>query len=154
MMIDILKKLMAHPPEKAVSLDEELRFVAASLLFRAVYVDGVAHGEQVAMVRRIIDDEFGLDQGAAELLMRDAAAAAADASDLYGWTRRVNEHYSADEKDHLMERLWQVVLADDHIDDLESAMMRRIAGLIYVSDAASAAARHRAKTVIHGDKNG
>ncbi len=153
-MIDAIKKLMAGPPEKAMSHDEELRFVAASLLFRAVYVDGIANAEQVAMVRRIIDDEFGLDQEAADLLMRDAAAAAANASDLYGWTKRVNEHYNADEKDYLMERLWQVVLADDHLDDLESAMMRRIAGLIYVSDAASAAARRRAKTAIDGGKNG
>ena len=34
--------------------------------------------------------------------------------------------------------LWQVVLADGVIDDHESALMRRLAGLIHVEDADSA----------------
>ena len=40
--------------------------------------------------------------------------------------------------------LWQVVLADGVIDDHESALMRRLAGLIHVEDADSARARQRA----------
>ena len=78
-------------------------------------------------------------------LMAEAIENAINASDLYGWTKRVNAHYSMDEKLYLMEKLWQVVLADDHVDDLESAMMRRLAGLIYVTDADSARARQAAQ---------
>ena len=42
-----------------------------------------------------------------------------------------------DEK-FLMEKLWQVVLADDHVDDLKRH--DAAAGLIYVTDADSARA--------------
>jgi uncharacterized tellurite resistance protein B-like protein len=143
-MIDFLKNLMAGPEETPKDHDEELRLVAAALLFRAVHVDGQAGTGEVEMVRRIIHDEFGLDDDATLRLMDEAETAAKDAGDLYGWTKRVNTHYSVDEKRYLMQKLWQVVLADDHVDSLESAMMRRLAGLIYVTDGDSAKARQAA----------
>ena len=143
-MIDLVKKLMAGPEAAPKDRDEELRLVAAALLFRAVYVDGKADEVEAAMVRRIVDEEFGLDEAATTALLADAETSAINAGDLYGWTRRVNADYDHDEKLYLMEKLWQVVLADDHVDHLEAAMMRRIAGLIYVEDADSGRCRQHA----------
>ncbi len=143
-MINFLKDLMAGPNETPKSQDEELRLIAAALLFRAVYVDGSAEQGEIDMVRRIILDEFGLDDVETDKLMHEAEVSAKDAGDLYGWTKRVNANYSMDEKIYLMQKLWQVVLTDDHIDAHESAMMRRLAGLIYVSDSDVAYARQAA----------
>ena len=42
--------------------------------------------------------------------------------------------------------LWDVVLADGVLHDYEANLMRRIAGLLYVSDQQSGAARQRVKT--------
>lgn len=144
-MIDFIKNLMAGPADDTNDGgDEELRLVAAALLFRAVHVDGRADPDEADMVRRILHDEFGLDDAETDALMADAEQAATNAGDLYGWTKKVNAHYSMDEKLYLMQKLWQVVLADDHLDDHETAMMRRLAGLIYVNDADSAKARQAA----------
>ena len=145
-MIELVKKLMAGPSEEVKARDEELRLVAAAMLFRAVYVDGKADAVEVAMVRRILEEEFGLDEDATSALLDEAEKNAIEAGDLYGWTRKVNTDYSHDEKLYLMEKLWQVVLADDHVDDMESAMMRRIAGLIYIDDADSARCKQAALT--------
>ena len=145
-MIELVKKLMAGPSEEVKARDEELRLVAAAMLFRAVYVDGKADAAEVAMVRRILEEEFGLDEDATSALLDEAEKNAIEAGDLYGWTRKVNTDYSHDEKLYLMEKLWQVVLADDHVDDMESAMMRRIAGLIYIDDADSARCKQAALT--------
>lgn len=144
-MIDFVKKLMAGPEETPPSRDEELRLVATALLFRAVYVDGKADDVEKDMVQHIVEDEFGLSPDETASLMQAAEQSAVDAGDLYGWTRRVNADYSHDEKLYLMEKLWQVVLADDRVDHHESAMMRRIAGLIYVNDADSARCRQDAE---------
>lgn len=144
-MFDLVKKLMAGPENTELNHEEELRLVAAALLFRAVFVDGTAKQDELAMVERILEEEFGLEHSDCEKLMDEAKEAAMNASDLYGWTKRVNAHYNMDEKLYLMEKLWQVVLADNHVDDLESAMMRRLAGLIYVTDADSARARQAAQ---------
>ena len=96
------------------------------------------------MIRRIVEDEFGLNADEVDQLLADAKASADDAADLYGWIRLINSNYSHEEKCFLMEKLWQVVLADGIIEEHEAALMRRVSGLIFISDKESAEARQRA----------
>jgi len=143
-MIDLMKKLVAGAPQPEDSHEEKLRLAAAALLFRALYVDGDARPEEEDQIRQIVTQEFGLSEGEVDTLLAEAGDAARNANDLYGWTRVVNAEYSHDEKIYLMEKLWQVILADGRIDPHEHGLMRRLAGLIYVSDSDSAQARMRA----------
>jgi len=142
-MIDLMKRLVAGAPQPDDTHEEKLRLAATALLFRALYVDGDARSEEEEQVRLIVTEEFGLAEDGVDALLVEARAAAGNASDLYGWTKIVNAEYSHDEKIYLMEKLWQVILADGRIDHHEHALMRRLAGLIYVSDSDSAKARHR-----------
>ncbi|XDZ65829.1 TerB family tellurite resistance protein [Alphaproteobacteria bacterium LSUCC0684] len=143
-MIDLMKKLVAGAPQPEDSHEEKLRLAATALLFRALYVDGDARPEEEDQIRKIVTEEFGLANEAVDTLLVEARETARNASDLYGWTKIVNAEYSHDEKIYLMEKLWQVILADGRIDHHEHALMRRLAGLIYVSDSDSATARLRA----------
>ena len=63
---------------------------------------------------------------------------------ILGFTREVKDNYSYEERIALVEMLWEVVLADGRVDAHEAQLMRRIGGLIYVSDRDSAIARRRA----------
>jgi uncharacterized tellurite resistance protein B-like protein len=47
------------------------------------------------------------------------------------------------QRSHLIEMLWEVAYADGVLDPQEDALLRRVAGLIYVSDADRVAARQR-----------
>lgn len=143
-MLDFFGKLLAGEQSEPVDDGEKLRLAATALLFRALFVDGDDHPEEHDQIRRIVTEEFGLDSDAVTRLMDEARQAAIDASDLYGWTKIVNAEYAPEEKLHLMELLWRVVLADGVIDQHEHALMRRLAGLIHVTDADSARARARA----------
>ena len=44
----------------------------------------------------------------------------------------------------MIEMIWEVVYADGELHDYEDSLLRRIAGLIYVSDRDRGAARKRA----------
>ena len=44
----------------------------------------------------------------------------------------------------MIETLWEIVLSDGQIHDFESNLIRRLAGLLYVSDIDSGNARKRA----------
>ena len=143
-MLRFFDQLLAGSPAPEIDADEKLRLAATALLFRALYVDGHADPREEDSIRRIVGIEFGLGGDEVSTLMDDARKAAVEAADLYGWTRLINAEYEYDEKCYLMEILWQVVLADGVIDDYESALMRRLAGLIHVEDADSARARQRA----------
>ena len=143
-MLRFFDQLLAGSPAPEIDADEKLRLAATALLFRALYVDG--HADPAKRIASGVSSaaEFGLGADEVGTLMDDARKAAVEAADLYGWTRLINAEYEYDEKCYLMEMLWQVVLADGVIDDHESALMRRLAGLIHVEDADSARARQRA----------
>ena len=87
---------------------------------------------------------FELTEAEARSLLELAGDEVANASQLYGFTRVVKDNFDHDERVELMEMLWEVVYADGALHDLEASLMRRIAGLIYVPDRESGAARKRA----------
>jgi uncharacterized tellurite resistance protein B-like protein len=45
----------------------------------------------------------------------------------------------------IMEMLWQVVYADAELHDHEASLMRRMAGLLYISDQESGLLRQRVR---------
>ena len=53
-------------------------------------------------------------------------------------------HFDNEKKILLIEALWEIVLSDGEIHDFESNLIRRLAGLLYISDVNSGNARKRA----------
>ena len=143
-MMRFFEKFKAVKIEDDHASDENLRLAATALMFRALLVDGKTDASELAMIRRIVEDEFGLAPDEVDQLLADAASQADEAADLYGWIKQINNRYSHEEKCYLMEKLWQVILADSIIEDHEAALMRKVAGLIYVTDREVAEARQRA----------
>ena len=145
MVMAFFDKFRKGQIEDSPTSDESLRLAATALLFRAIQVDDEESEVERAAIRRIISEEFALPKDEVDSLMQLASDNAANATDLYGWIRLINREYNDDEKLYLLEKLWQVVLADGRIDSHESTLMRRVAGLIYVSDRDSAEAKRRAQ---------
>ena len=52
--------------------------------------------------------------------------------------------YSDKNKLLLIETLWEIVLSDGQIHDYETSLIRRLAGLLYISDVNSGNARKKA----------
>ena len=56
----------------------------------------------------------------------------------------INKNFDDEKKLLLIESLWEIVLSDGKIHDYESNLIRRLAGLLYISDINSGNARKRA----------
>ena len=63
---------------------------------------------------------------------------------LHGHTSQIAQAMSPGERIQLIEMLWDVAYADGVLDPEENLLIRRIAGLIYVSDRDRVLARQRA----------
>jgi hypothetical protein len=59
-------------------------------------------------------------------------------------TRIINNRLPPEQRVAVIEMLWQVVYADGSVDDYESNLVRRVAGLLHVSDRDAGEARKRA----------
>ena len=56
----------------------------------------------------------------------------------------MNKLYSDDKKLQLIEVLWEIILSDNEIHDFETNLVRRLAGLLYISDVECGNAKIRA----------
>jgi len=67
---------------------------------------------------------------------------------LFQFTQLINTNFDESHKQMLMQLLWQIVLSDGVVDDYEANLLRRVAGLIHVSDQDAGAARKAAETAL------
>ena len=77
--------------------------------------------------------------------MFDEAMDAADACRNASLLRELRDLTDYDERLAMLELIWMVVLADNHLDHMEASLMRRLAGLLYIEDVDSGKAAKSAK---------
>ena len=148
-MLDKLKTLFAEPvSETQPPQSDALHIAAAALLVRAAQIDGHMDEGEEKLLARLVGPHFGLDETAATNLIEDAKQAVDEASDLFQFTNRINAHFGEGHKIMLLELLWQIVLSDGVVDDYEANLLRRVAGLIYVTDQQAGQARKTAEAAL------
>ncbi|MCW0180744.1 TerB family tellurite resistance protein [Zavarzinia sp.] len=131
--------------EAPVAPASDLAFAAAVLLLEAASMDDHIDQAERDRVQAILVRHFGLDVDAARRLIEVAGQRQAESAQLLRYTRTVKDRMNEAERLRMVEWLWEVIYADGREHDLEANLMRRIAGLIYVEDADSGAARKRVR---------
>ncbi|RMF09615.1 MAG: TerB family tellurite resistance protein [Alphaproteobacteria bacterium] len=145
-MLNKLRKLvgaLGDTPEQTPFAAEAL--AVAALMIEACHMDGAFDDTERATVHRLLKGAFGLNDPEVATLIATAEQAQARANQLVHFTRAVKDHVPVEERTEIMELLWEVVLADGDVHDYEANLMRRIAGLIHVTDRESGKARKRAE---------
>ncbi len=122
---------------------DELHLAAASLLVHAACVDANFDDDERAKITSLIEGRLELSGDEAKTLLEAAETAVDNSVQLLGFTRAIKDKFSYEERVELIEMLWEVVYADGKVDEFESQLMRRIGGLIYVTDRDRGLARKR-----------
>lgn len=154
-MLSGLKSLLfGSEAEEAVKAgqhgDAALHHAAAGLLIEAAMLDGDFHDAERQRIEGLLANSFELPNDEVATLMAAAEEAAAERVELHTITRTVRDHFGPEERVRMIEMLWEVVYADGALDDFESNMMRRVAGLLYVTDRESGDARKRVQSRVDG----
>ena len=144
-MIDRIKHMLFAGGKKGEAQREEaaLELAAAALLVEAAVLDGHFDDAERATIERLLKDHYKLSEADARSLLKDAEDAISDSNELYTFTRTIKEHMPIEERVAILEMLWEVALADGEVHAYESNLVRRLAGLLYVSDRDSGEARKR-----------
>ena len=129
-------------PDGSRSADDK-QLAAAVLMVEAARMDGHFDDAERRVIEAIVGRHFGLDRGETDALLAAAMQTHDESNQLVGFTRTIKEAYSEPQRIELIEMLWEVAYADDELHDYEANLLRRIAGLIYVSDRDSGLARKR-----------
>lgn len=128
----------------AVRIDK-VQLATAALLIEAAHMDAEFGAVERARIAEMVKSRFGLSAAEVGALLEAADEKVEQSVEVFGFTREIKNAFSPEERIEMMEMLWEVAYADGALHDLEASLMRRLAGLLHVSDRDSGLARKRAR---------
>ncbi|MCF8475069.1 MAG: TerB family tellurite resistance protein [Emcibacter sp.] len=112
--------------------DEKL--AAAALMVEVAAQDGVISRSERERILFLLEHKLDLSKEEALEIFVEALATQNDSNQILGFTKKIKDHFDEMGRERILTFLWEVVFADGSEDDYESNLMRRIAGLLYISD--------------------
>jgi len=104
------------------------------LLLRAASIDGKKDEQEIEAIKRLIIKQFNYDEEKANMLITSASEKEENSADLFEWSKIINDHYDLDSKKIVFSMMCEIICADGLIDPFESNLIRRLSGLLYISD--------------------
>ncbi|MGF1500288.1 MAG: TerB family tellurite resistance protein [Paracoccaceae bacterium] len=142
-MLDKLLTLFQQPDAPVDLTEEEGREAVAAVLVEAARADGTYDADEAARIDEILVKRYALDASAAAELRSAGETAQAAATDVVRFTQAIKRAVPHEERIGVIEAVWELAYADGSRDHEESALVRRLCGLLYVSDRDSGLARQR-----------
>ena len=106
----------------------------AVMLLRAANIDGNKDEKEILLIKKLLNEQFSLNPSEVELLISSSSEKEEESADLYKWSKIINDNYSKEKKNIVFGLMCEIVNADDVIDPFESNFIRRLSGLLYISD--------------------
>ena len=143
-MINILKNILNNQnSEEDIDSNKNLELLCG-LMIEAAYTDGQIDSIELNKIKSSLINVFNEDSQDVELVLKEAVNNKNNSKSLHHYTSFINKNFDENKKLLLIEALWEIVLSDGEIHDFESNLIRRLAGLLYISDVNSGNARKRA----------
>lgn len=138
---DFLRRLTA--PDTGPLPDEDARLALCALLVRVARSDGHYAEAEMRRIDRILGLRYGLSPFEAVALRGRAETLESEAPDTVRFTRAIKDAVPYEDRQGVIEALWDVVLADGARDQDEDALLRLVANLLGVNDRDSNIARQK-----------
>ena len=143
-MINLLKNILNnHNSEEDNDNNKNLELLCG-LMIEAAYTDGQVDKTELNKIKSSLISIFGEDPKEIDLILEKAEKNKNNSKSLHHYTSYINKNFDDKKKLLLIEALWEIVLSDGEIHDFESNLIRRLSGLLYISDVNSGNARKRA----------
>jgi len=122
---------------------DDVQLAAATLLVEAARMDNTIGTGERARILDLLEQRFSLSSKDADELLAAAETETEGPAQWHRFTSTLKDRFSEEERIQMIEMLWEVVYADGELHDLEASLLRRVGGLLYVSDRDRGAARMR-----------
>lgn len=123
----------------------ELAELVTALMVEAAAADGQIGEAETQLITDSVSSQFNLDDSEMKQVLENALNDADDRIELHSLIRRLRDKSDYEERIGVMEMVWMVVLADGRLDKIERQLMRRLAGLLFVTDVDSGLAGQKAR---------
>jgi len=132
-MIDSLKNFFKSTEAETIHSLTDFE-IFCGLMIEAANIDGNIDSQELSKISNILLDVFDEDLDSVDREIKKYFNDKNDLKSLHFFTSRINKQFSIEKKIMLIEILWEIILEDGKIHDFESNLIRRLAGLLYISD--------------------
>ena len=142
-MLNILKNFFEKNQISENNSNNDLE-ILCGLMIEAANSDGVIDKEETEKIYLLLVEIFEEEPTEVTQILNKALKDRNNSKSLFFYTSKINKSYSDQKKILLLETLWEIVLSDGNVHEYESSLIRRLSGLLYISDVNSGNARKRA----------
>ena len=143
-MLRSLKNIFSTDQEINLNNENDEIDILCGLMIEAAYTDGKITQEELNKISNSLISVFKEDSKIVEESLGKAFENKDNSRSLYFYTSKLNKSYTDEKKIQLIEVLWEIILADNELHDFETNLIRRLAGLLYISDVECGNAKIRA----------
>ena len=134
-MLASLKKLFQqHNLEKDQKNSNNELMLLCGIMMEAAAIDGTIDQTELSKIKISLVTIFNEKSDEAEEAISFCLEKINEPNSLHFFTSKLNKSFDDNKKIILLEVLWEIILADKQIHDFESNFIRRLAGLMYISD--------------------
>ena len=127
----MLKNFFKKKEEKDSSNNKNVLIIA--LLIHAAKIDENYTENEKKIIKKVIMDLNEISSNQADELLKLAEKKEGESNQIIEFTKEIKK-YSMEFKLKIVEIIWKIVYSDGTSDDYESNLIRRICGLLYISD--------------------
>lgn len=118
--------------------------ILCGLMIEAANTDGNVSQDEVNKISLVLTEIFKENPLDVKKVLTKTLKNKDEPTSLQFFTYKINKSFDIEKKLLLIETLWEIILADGKIHDFESNLIRRLAGLFYISDVSCANAKRKA----------
>ncbi len=143
-MLKTLKNIFESKNQETNTNESDNLELLCGLMIEAAKTDGILDNVEISKIKSILINTFEENSNEVESILNKAIENIDFDKSLHFYTSRINKTFSDEKKILLLETLWEIILSDGEVHDYESNLIRRLSGLLYISDVNSGNARKRA----------
>ena len=132
--------------EKKENLDNKNALVAA-LLIHGAKIDENYTDKEKKIIKEALINLNNINSDQAEKLMNLAEKKEEESNQMLEFTKEIKK-YPMEFRLKIIEIMWKIVYSDDVSDSYESNLIRRICGLLYISDKDNGIIRTKVKSLL------
>ncbi len=116
----------------ATNKEHDISLAITAVMVEIMHIDGKLDEAEHNEIITAVEKRFGLSTQEVHELVEQAKKEVGNANDMHQFTSQIIKHYTTEERIDFLKELWQIAMADGHVDPYEEQLIRRTAELIGV----------------------
>lgn len=133
-MLSVLKKFLFEEDEQTSEnivqnnkdVVKKLQVAACALFIELAKADGNFTDEERNFILNHMKNCFNIDEKYAKELIELAEKRVKESVSIYEFTSEINEHFTQEQKEKLIENLWRLVFTDEKMHAYEDHLMKKV----------------------------